>query len=86
MSSTNKNIIPKIKPIVAGKKLSLPILSDKLIAGINKDHIEAAIITPEAKPNKYFSNLLLILFFKKNTNEEPNVVPIKGIIIPITKR
>ena len=51
--------------------------------GIIKDHIDAAIITPEANPNNNFSSLGLILLLIKKTIADPNVVPIKGINNPI---
>ena len=52
------------------------------IAGINKDHILAATMTPEAIPEKHRDSNSLFLFFKKYTQAEPNVVPKKGISNP----
>ena len=49
------------------------------IDGINKDHTDAAIITPAANPKSIFSNFGAIRFFKKNTIAEPSDVPRKGI-------
>ena len=43
------------------------------------DHIEAAIITPDAKPSNVFFVFKCISSFMKNTNAEPKVVPKKGI-------
>ena len=52
------------------------------IDGINNDHTDAAIITPDANPNKIFSTFLFISFFIKNTIAAPSVVPINGITKP----
>ena len=41
------------------------------------DHIEAAIITPDAKPSNVFFVFKCISSFMKNTNAEPKVVPSK---------
>ena len=69
------------KPIKAGNQLNLPYWSfDDSIDGIINDQIDAAIITPPAKPNNVFSNFGLILSFKKKTHAAPNVVPINGMI------
>ena len=77
----NKKIIPMAKPIKAGNQLNLPYRSfDDSIDGIINDQIDAAIITPPAKPNNVFSNFGLILSFKKKTHAAPNVVPINGMI------
>ena len=46
------------------------------------DHIEAATITPEAKPNNAFCKRAGISFRIKNTKAEPNTVPISGINKP----
>lgn len=52
--------------------------------GIIKDQIDDDNITPADKPIIIFSNLLLIFLFKKNTINDPNVVPINGSKRPIT--
>jgi hypothetical protein len=54
VSSNNKKPMPSKNPIAAGRKESLPKLPDKSMEGIIKDHIDAATITPAAKPNKNF--------------------------------
>ena len=74
--------IPNNKPIVAGIHATIFWSSAIFIDGINKDHTEAAIITPDANPNKIFSNLSFILFFIKSTIAAPSVVPKKGIANP----
>ena len=53
------------------------------MAGIRRDHTEAATMTPEAKPRRAFCTLGLKACLKKNTQEAPAAVPIKGIIIPM---
>ena len=82
VSRINKKPIPNKNPIAAGSHWIFK-LEDISIAGIKSDQTDAAIITPEAKPNKAFCILGFMSFFKKKTNADPNVVPIKGINIPI---
>ena len=43
----------------------------------------AAVITPAAAPISSLSIFLLSTFFISRTHDEPSVVPIKGIIIPL---
>lgn len=83
LSITSKNATPNINPIVVGNQVILLCCSAISKDGIIKDHIDAAIITPDAKPNNNFSTLGLILFFIKITIAEPKVVPINGINNPI---
>ena len=47
--------------------------------GINKDHTDAATITPAANPYRTFSTLLFSLSFIKKTIAAPNTVPANGI-------
>lgn len=49
----------------------------------SRNQIDAATITPAAKPASERCTILLSDFFIKNTHAEPSVVPIKGISIPI---
>ena len=82
---TNINVItPNIKPIAAGIHAIFPCACAISIDGNNKDHTEAAIITPAANPNNIFCIIGFILSFNKNTKDEPIVVPKKGIKIPIS--
>ena len=48
--------------------------------GMSSDQMEAATITPEAKPKRVFCNFAGISSFMKNTKPEPRVVPMNGII------
>ena len=82
LSKANKNPIPNKNPTAAGTKLNSPKSFDKSIDGVIKDQIDAAIITPPAKPNNTFWIFGFILFFIKNTNAAPIVVPINCRIIP----
>ena len=75
-------IIPNKNPIAAGIQATFPCVSVISIDGINNDHTDAAIITPDANPNKIFSTFLFISFFIKNTIAAPSVVPINGITKP----
>ena len=63
LSKTNRKTTPSRKPTAAGTHAIFPCSSAISMEGIIKDQIDAAIITPEAKPNKSFSTLLFILFF-----------------------
>jgi hypothetical protein len=47
--------------------------------GINNDHIEAATMTPEAKPKSVFCKRSGIFSFMKKTKAAPIVVPKKGM-------
>lgn len=78
-----KNAVPNMIPTVAASQPGFPWASEFSIAGIISDQIEAAIITPEANPKNIFCNLSLIGFLNANTTAAPNVVPKKGISIPI---
>ena len=71
-----------MNPVAAGIKASLPISCDISMAGISSDHIDAATITPEAKPNISFLGLLPISCFIKKTVAAPSAVPKNGIVSP----
>ena len=78
-SSINKNPIPTKKPIAGISQLLKSPLSYVSIAGWSKLQMDAAIITPDAKPKSIFCNFGFISFFKKNTIALPKVVPASGI-------
>ena len=82
-SRASRNPIPRQKPTAAGINASFPMPSLISMAGISKDHTEAAIITPEAKPRSPFCTTRRIPCRRKYTQAAPAVVPINGIIIPI---
>mgnify|MGYP007103708659 CR=1 FL=1 len=60
----------------------MPMPSDCSMAGISRLQIEAATITPAAKPARARRTRSPRDFFIKNTQAEPSVVPKKGIMIP----
>jgi hypothetical protein len=76
--------MPIKKPRVAGKKAKAPKKAEASIAGIRRLQIDAAIITPAAKPERNREREPLGSPFKKNTAAEPIMVPIKGIKIPFS--
>ena len=57
--------------------------SDCSMAGISRLQIDAATITPAAKPARARCTETPSDFFIKNTQAAPSVVPKKGIMIPI---
>ena len=59
-----------------------PAGADISMAGIKSDHIEAATITPAAKPKRTLFIKGLILSFMKKTQADPKTVPITGIPNP----
>ena len=50
------------------------------MAGIIRDHTDAATITPEANPRSTFCSNAGISRFMKNTKADPRAVPRNGII------
>ena len=56
--------------------------SDCSMAGISRLQIDAATITPAAKPASARCTKSPRDLFIKNTHAEPSAVPIKGIKIP----
>ena len=60
----------------------MPKPSDCSMAGISRLHIDAATITPAAKPARARCTRSPRDFFIKNTQAAPSVVPKKGIMIP----
>ena len=66
----------------AGRKESFPMGCDCYIAGTSRLQIEAATMTPDAKPVRDRCTILDSSFFIRNTQAEPAVVPTKGIRSP----
>ena len=60
----------------------MPMPSDCSMAGISRLQMDAATITPAAKPARARCTKLPRDFFIKNTQAEPSAVPKKGIMIP----
>ena len=82
-SIRSRNPIPVMKPTAAGMTAHLPMFSHIFMLGISNDHTEAAIMTPEAKPNSAFCTRGAMSFFIKKTKAEPKTVPNKGMRSPI---
>ena len=82
LSIANKKRNPASKPILAGIQESWFKCAELLIAGINKDHIDAASIIPAEKPVIKECVFLLMWFVEKNTRPAPRVVPKNGIVKP----
>ena len=82
LSSRSRNSIPSQKPIKAGRNAHLPLSAHWFIAGIRRLQIDAATITPPAKPVNARCTVRPSCFFIKNTHAEPAAVPINGIAIP----
>ena len=74
--------MPSQKPTAAGMNASRPRPSDCSMAGMSKLQIDAATMTPAAKPVKARCTPSCSVFFMKNTQADPSVVPAKGIRMP----
>ena len=53
-SSSNKNPMPIAKPTAAGNTCHLPMSAHCSMLGMSSDQIEAATMTPDAKPSNAF--------------------------------
>ncbi len=69
--------------MAAGSTDHAPLPVSISIDGMSSDQTEAAIITPEAKPNNDFCSLGDMSFFMKKTKAAPSMVPSIGINKPI---
>ena len=67
-----------MNPMAVGSHVMLwfSALISKL--GMSKDHIDAATITPDAKPKRSFRNQSLMAPRSRNTMAAPKVVPMNG--------
>ena len=81
-SSSSKKPMPSQNPMAAGKNASRPRFSACSIAGISRLQIDAATMTPAAKPVKARCTPSCSVFFIKNTQAAPSVVPANGIRMP----
>ena len=84
LSNSNSENIPARKPTTAGNHAMPPLSAVISIEGISNDHTEAAIITPDAKPNNSFCTHAGISPRRKKTIAEPSVVPKNGNRRPYT--
>ena len=85
LSSRSRKSIPTATPAAAGINASFPISADMSMAGMRRDHTEAATMTPEANPKSTFWTRGGILSLRiRKTQAAPSVVPKNGIRIPIS--
>ena len=75
--------MPSQNPMTAGAKDHFPILLSCSMAGIRRLQMDAATMTPAAKPVSALSTFLLKSCFMKNTHAAPAVVPTNGIRSPV---
>ena len=71
-SSSTRNAMPSTNPPAAGIQPIPPAASASSIAGLSRLQIDAAIITPAAKPRQMRCARTLASLRKKNTNAEPS--------------
>ena len=81
-SSASRKRTPTQKPTAAGRKDSFPHSAASSMAGISKLQMEAATITPAAKPVSDRCTRALSEPRMKNTQAEPSAVPTNGIKRP----
>ena len=81
-SSASKNSTPNQNPANAGKNANRPSPADWSMAGISKLQMEAATITPAAKPASERCTRSSSECRIKNTHAAPKDVPKKGISMP----
>jgi len=81
-SSPSKKKIPSQKPTTAGTKDHRPMSAACSIAGSSRLQMEAATMTPAAKPVSARCTISPKLFRIKKTQAAPSVVPAKGISSP----
>ena len=82
LSKKSRNNIPIQKPVAAGTKDSFPSPSACSSAGTIRLHMEAATMTPLAKPVSALCTRPSSSFFIKKTMADPSTVPAKGISNP----
>ena len=73
-SRASRNTPPRRKPPPTGSRTLCPRSSTISMAGISRDHTDAAIITPAANPRNTFCMVWDIPFLKKNTMAAPSTV------------
>ena len=77
-SRAKRKSVPPQNPSTAGRKARFPSSQDASMAGISKLQIEAATITPAAKPMSPFCTKGLSSSFSTYTPAAPSTVPRKG--------
>ena len=82
LSSTSRKAMPSRNPMAAGRNASLPRWSDWFMAGISRLQMEAATITPAAKPVSARRSSGFMPLRITNTQAEPSAVPMKGSASP----
>ena len=70
--------MPNTNPVAAGNQVWLWLSALISRLGMSKDHIDAATITPDAKPKRSFRNQSLMAPRSRNTMAAPKVVPMNG--------
>ena len=83
-SSASRNNMPAQKPTKAGTNANRPISAEASIEGMIKLKMEAATMTPAAKPERARSTVWDTPPRSRNTHAAPSVVPTKGISKPQT--
>ena len=74
--------MPSQKPTTAGTKAHGPMPEACSMAGTSRLQMEAATMTPAAKPVSARCTCRFSAFFIKNTHADPAVVPKNGISRP----
>ena len=77
-SRASRNKTPIQKPVTAGRNAHFPNSADRSMAGISRLQMDAAVMTPAAKPvrPRWIPSDKSLL--RKNTHAAPKVVPRKG--------
>ena len=74
--------MPSQNPAAAGRKDQVPRCADCSMAGSSRLQMEAATMTPAAKPVRARWTSELKVFRMKKTQAAPKVVPAKGMSSP----
>ena len=74
--------MPSQNPMAAGRKAHWPRDADWFMEGMRRLHMEAAVMTPAAKPVRARRRLVRRVPFIRKTQAEPKVVPRKGRRMP----
>ncbi len=81
-SRRRRNRMPSQNPMAAGRKAHWPRDADWFMEGMRRLHMEAAVMTPAAKPVRARRRLVRRVPFIRKTQAEPKVVPRKGRRMP----